>query len=855
MLGRSLARGLVAFAAVLMLGVPAHAQSTKAQINTQINTIFPDNTIGGITPQGLRTVTSNIVNSIMPTAPVVGGHLACFSGTTGLLQDCGASPGISPDGLIGCVRDGVTDCTAGVVAAAAAAAAAGLPLRLSYPGGYCIKPIQFGGSSPPGGVSLATLPFGIVADSPLAGFVSCSSAPTGNALVTITNYNAGNTIVDNFTMGPLIVAASANDSYALQLYGSIYSNITATLRGGSVASFYARADADHVVINNSWNINFDIQTPGISALMQTTDGASNGIALAANKCWINNPYGTASGDVVKTDYMNDGCTIDAESSANGYGINLGHMTYGTWFMHTEGNALGGVNGTASTQGLQLFGSSQDGVAGALQTCTTCMIDIWNNTSSTQIRNLGAAVGQSFAAVARPGVLAPSSGVGWFGADATNGAQIAGNGGATDVAVLNSTGAIGCALPHASALWNCSGFQLNGVAPSNHIMVGDGSAYRDSATLPSAALPTVPVTKGGTGLTSGTSGGIPYFSSSTTIASSGLLAANALVVGGGAGGSPATTTTGTGVLAALGVNTGSAGAFVVNGGAGGTPSSITLTNATGTASGLTAGTATNAVNTGITDDTTTNALVYPTWATANTGNLPQKVTSTKLTFNPSTGNLFTTQATIANGSTTQGLAFQASGGSVDALIYEGSGGVLGIKMGVNNALNITNNANSTIVDYNVSTANALTINPALVYWANATSDAGATDATLCRRTSNGQILTGTGASGICLGTSSARFKHDIAELRSGLPLLTKLDPKTFRYNEGYGDSGAFLQYGFIAEEVIKAVPTLARRDEQGRPSSVDMLAMVPILVKSVQELKAKSDDLEAELRQVRSRARR
>jgi hypothetical protein len=53
-----------------------------------------------------------------------------------------------------------------------------------------------------------------------------------------------------------------------------------------------------------------------------------------------------------------------------------------------------------------------------------------------------------------------------------------------------------------------------------------------------------------------------------------------MVGGGAGAAPATVTTGTGVVTALGVNTGSAGAFVVNGGALGTPSSGTLTNATG-----------------------------------------------------------------------------------------------------------------------------------------------------------------------------------------------------------------------------------------------------------------------------------
>ena len=95
----------------------------------------------------------------------------------------------------------------------------------------------------------------------------------------------------------------------------------------------------------------------------------------------------------------------------------------------------------------------------------------------------------------------------------------------------------------------------------------------------------PITSSGTlALTvAGTSGGIPYFSGSTTWASSGVLASNNLVVGGGAGAAPSTVTTGTGVITALGVNTGSAGAFVVNGGALGTPSSGTVTNLTGTAS--------------------------------------------------------------------------------------------------------------------------------------------------------------------------------------------------------------------------------------------------------------------------------
>ena len=78
---------------------------------------------------------------------------------------------------------------------------------------------------------------------------------------------------------------------------------------------------------------------------------------------------------------------------------------------------------------------------------------------------------------------------------------------------------------------------------------------------------------------GTSGGVPYFSSATTWATSAALAASALVIGGGAGAAPSTVTTGTGVVTALGVNTGSSGAFVVNGGALGTPTSGTLSNTT------------------------------------------------------------------------------------------------------------------------------------------------------------------------------------------------------------------------------------------------------------------------------------
>jgi hypothetical protein len=116
-------------------------------------------------------------------------------------------------------------------------------------------------------------------------------------------------------------------------------------------------------------------------------------------------------------------------------------------------------------------------------------------------------------------------------------------------------------------------------------VGTVTSVAQSFTGGIVSVTGSPVSTSGTlALTvAGTSGGVPYFSSGTTWASSAALASNALVVGGGAGAAPSTVTTGTGVVTALGVNTGSAGAFVVNGGDLGTPSGGVVTNLTGTAS--------------------------------------------------------------------------------------------------------------------------------------------------------------------------------------------------------------------------------------------------------------------------------
>ncbi|WFU26317.1 hypothetical protein QA649_08945 [Bradyrhizobium sp. CB1717] len=82
----------VSLAITVSLGAPGHAQKTKAQLNTEVGTTFPDQTTGQITPSGVRAFQNDLINSIMPTAPVGNNNFACYDGTTGLLKDCGASP-------------------------------------------------------------------------------------------------------------------------------------------------------------------------------------------------------------------------------------------------------------------------------------------------------------------------------------------------------------------------------------------------------------------------------------------------------------------------------------------------------------------------------------------------------------------------------------------------------------------------------------------------------------------------------------------------------------------------------------------------------------------------------------------
>ena len=120
-------------------------------------------------------------------------------------------------------------------------------------------------------------------------------------------------------------------------------------------------------------------------------------------------------------------------------------------------------------------------------------------------------------------------------------------------------------------------------------------YKDgSAAVQVIAWKTTPTTAGGTGLTSYTAGDLPYYASGSALSKLGIGTANYVLT-----------------------SSGTAPQYVAQ-------------------STLTVGNATNAVNVGTTDNTSSSSTYYPTLVSATSGNNPITTSSTKLSFVPSTG---------------------------------------------------------------------------------------------------------------------------------------------------------------------------------------------------------------------------
>lgn len=243
----------------------------------------------------------------------------------------------------------------------------------------------------------------------------------------------------------------------------------------------------------------------------------------------------------------------------------------------------------------------------------------------------------------------------FGADASIGALTL----TTDLSIANggtgqstAAGAINALLPSqtgnngkilstdgSACVWISSG----GVGSVTSVAMSGGSTGLTTTGGPITTSGTFTlggtliVANGGTGITSGNSGGIPYFSGTTTIASSAALTANQIVLGGGAGSAPIP-------LGAAGTST-----QVLHGNASGIPSfgAVALaTDVSGTLPIASGGTGQTSA------DAALNALLPS--QTANTGKVLQTNGSTTSWQTYSAGTGTVTSVAISAGTT--GLTF-------------------------------------------------------------------------------------------------------------------------------------------------------------------------------------------------------
>jgi hypothetical protein len=112
-------------------------------------------------------------------------------------------------------------------------------------------------------------------------------------------------------------------------------------------------------------------------------------------------------------------------------------------------------------------------------------------------------------------------------------------------------------------------------------------------------------------------------------------------------------------------------------------------------------------------------------------------------------------------------------------------------------------------------------------------------------------TGVWGAGAYTNGSDARIKEDITPITSGLDVVTKLNPVTYRYKASWSKDQS-IQPGFIAQEMLVAMEGKDYVDGvvvQGGSEgyySVAYQNIIPLLTKAIQELNAKVEAQAAEI---------
>jgi len=177
------------------------------------------------------------------------------------------------------------------------------------------------------------------------------------------------------------------------------------------------------------------------------------------------------------------------------------------------------------------------------------------------------------------------------------------------------------------------------------------------------------------------------------------------------------------------------------------------------------------------------------------------------------------------------------------LEESSAGSKRLELSVNNAAEakiFANQSSGTLILGTVGTERIRITSGGEVYIAG-TTDQGAYNLQV-----NG---TGVWGAGAYVNGSDSRIKEDIQPIASGLDVVEKLNPVTYKYKETWS-SDQSIQSGFIAQELLTALDGQIYANgvvQQGGAEgyySVAYQNLIAVLTKAIQELKTENDSLKA-----------
>jgi len=361
--------------------------------------------------------------------------------------------------------------------------------------------------------------------------------------------------------------------------------------------------------NNNSTDNLFVVDYGSNAIYTIAAGGASQIFLLSTS--------TANGTWDVHGYIPEGSSWGTNALSLGSTV----ITGGTWNGGTIATGYGGTGLTSFTSGGALYATSTSSLTSGTLPVTA------GGTAATTFTANGVLYGNG------------TSALGVTGAGTTGQVLLANTSGAPTWGSVPSTGAV-----------NTFQTSLNGLTPS--------SATSGAVTLAG----TLGAISGGTGLSAYTTGDIIYASATNTLAALADVATGNALISGGVGVAPS--------WGKIGLTTHVSGTLpVANGGTGQTTytdGQLLIGNTTGntlTKASLTAGTGisitpgsgsisiASTVTSGvtITNDTTTATALYPSFTSATSGSVSGlSVTSTKLTFVPSTGTFTVPNVEASNG---------------------------------------------------------------------------------------------------------------------------------------------------------------------------------------------------------------